>query len=155
MRFRQGLDPEDRHPGGEGKGGVARLQVSEMAHLVDERRAAVAARLVVGAEHRMVEEELTPEPCFRSPIPSSDARKLLKSLVRKGGFVTTRFQGCLASACPRAIEPRIGCLDSALVSATSARTWSDHWRVAPTVTILPIYSRAAGAVGSPTRQGRQ
>src|SRR5438874_7851668 len=54
-----GLDPGDRRAGDERKGGVARMEVGEVADLVDDHRAAAAARLLVGAEHEVVEDELT------------------------------------------------------------------------------------------------
>jgi hypothetical protein len=36
------------------------MKMGEVADLVDEHRAAVAARFLVGAEHEVVEDELTP-----------------------------------------------------------------------------------------------
>jgi hypothetical protein len=48
----------DRSAGYEREGRIAGVQVGEVADLVDEHRAAVAARVLVRAEHEVVEEQL-------------------------------------------------------------------------------------------------
>src|SRR5437763_384492 len=53
------LDPGERGARHEREGRVAGVQVREVADLVDEHRAAVAARVLVRPEHEVVEEQLT------------------------------------------------------------------------------------------------
>jgi hypothetical protein len=58
MRFRY-ASIGDRRARNEGKRGVTRMEVSEVADLVDEHRAILAAHLLAGAEHEVVQEQLT------------------------------------------------------------------------------------------------
>src|SRR5436190_12853989 len=55
-----GLDLGHRRSGDEREGRVAGMQVGEVADLVDEHGAAVAAGLLVRAEHEVVQEQLPP-----------------------------------------------------------------------------------------------
>src|SRR5256886_6797362 len=52
------LDLRDRGAGHQRKGSVAGMQVGEVADLVDEHRAPVAAGVLVRAEHEVIEEQL-------------------------------------------------------------------------------------------------
>src|SRR5262249_22204038 len=54
------LDLGYRGPGDEREGRVARVQVGEVADLVDEHRAAVATHVLIRPEHEVVDKQLPP-----------------------------------------------------------------------------------------------
>src|SRR5205814_179236 len=65
----------------ERKGRVARVQVGEVADLVDEHRAAVAARVLVRPEHEVVDEQLP------APLEEVEQARLAGGTVEDVGLV--------------------------------------------------------------------